>query len=193
MKRLTALFLLLAVLDSPPLFAQNIDVRYGTVTKVETSKANQDSSRQRTGAATGGLVGGLLGATSTGSSGDKRRRSLFYGTAGAIVGGAVGNASQGPQATIYHYQVKLLQDETVTITTEQGRIDAGDCVSIEQGQTTNIRKVAQVLCDTPQPGVLPEHRAEARECGDAKQELVDAQGNDAIDAAIRKVKILCDD
>jgi outer membrane lipoprotein SlyB len=183
-----------ATLAMPAVAAQNIDIQYGVVTDIKTAKSS-GTSNTGTGAAAGGLLGGLLGATSSknNSSGDKRRRSLFYGAGGAVVGGVIGSATSGKKATIYEYSVKLLQGNTTTITTEQGRIDRGDCVSIEQGKTANIRKVAQVICDVPEPGIAPGHREEAKECSDAKQELVAAQGGEAIDTAIRKIKILCDD
>ena len=174
--------------------AQGMNVQYGVVTHVNT-KQTPVSSNTTTGAAAGGLLGGLLGATSSRNttSGDKRRRSLLYGVGGAIAGAAVGSATGGKDVTVYDYSVKLLDGGTVNITTEQGHIDVGDCVSIERGQSANIRRVAQVFCDVPEEGVYPKHQQEAKECSAAKQELVEAQGSEAIDAAIRKVKILCDD
>ena len=98
--------------------------------------ANFRLGQYGTGAAAGGLVGGLLGATSSkaNSSGDKRRRSLFYGAGGALVGGLVGSATGGKKATVYSYSVDLLDGGSVSITTEQGHIDKGDCVSVERGQ-----------------------------------------------------------
>lgn len=175
--------------------AEEISVRYGIVSDVVTSKTSGSSSGTKTGAAAGGALGGLLGATSSkaSSSGDKRRRSLFYGAAGALAGGAIGSTTDKKQATIYLYTVAMLDGSSFEITTEQGHIDAGDCVSIEQGSTANIRHVAQVFCDVPGDSVYSEHRVEAEECSSAKQELVAAQGSEAIDAVIRKIKILCDD
>lgn len=174
--------------------AQGIDIQYGVVSDIKTSQTS-GSDNTGTGAAAGGLVGGLLGATSSkaSSSGDKRRRSLFYGAGGALVGGLIGSATGGKKATVFSYTVDLLEDGSVNITTEQGHIDRGDCVSVERGKTNNIRKVAQVICDVPEKGIEPEHRTEAQECSDAKQALLTAEGSDAIDAAIRRVKIACDD
>lgn len=186
--------LALTIALSSATLAQEIDIQYGVVSGVSESQSS-GSDNTGTGAVAGGLIGGLLGATSSKahSSGEKRRRSLFYGAGGALVGGLVGNATGGKKATIYSYTVDLLEGGSVSITTEQGRIDAGDCVSVERGKTNNIRKVAQVICKVPEEGVEPEHWKEAQECTDAKQELVLAEGGEAIDAAIRKVKILCDD
>jgi len=186
--------LALTILVSSATFAQGVDIEYGVVSNVNKSQTS-GSDNTGTGAAAGGLVGGLLGATSSkaNSSGDKRRRSLFYGAGGALVGGLVGSATGGKKATVYSYSVDLLNGGSVSITTEQGHIDKGDCVSVERGKTNNIRKVAQVICDVPEKGVEPEHRKEAQECSDAKQVLLTAEGSEAIDAAIRKVKIACDD
>lgn len=187
--------LLIAILSASTAYAQGIDIQYGVVSDIDKSQSS-GSSNTGTGAAAGGLLGGLLGATSSkaNSSGEKRRRSLFYGAGGALVGGLIGSSTGGNTATIYKYSVDLLEGGgRVNITTEQGHIDRGDCVSVERGNTNNIRKVAQVICDVPAPGVEPEHRKEAQECNDAKQELLAAEGGEAIDTAIRKVKILCDD
>jgi hypothetical protein len=41
--------------------------------------------------------------------------------------------------------------------------------------------------------IVDEMREEASECAAAKQELVDADSNDAVDRAVRKVKLLCYD
>ena len=49
------------------------------------------------------------------------------------------------------------------------------------------------MCNVPEEGIVPEHRTEAQECSDAKQALLTAEGSEAIDAAIRRVKIACDD
>ena len=189
----TAIFLA-SFLLTVPVVAHGMDVQYGVVTHVNATKTPV-SSGTTTGAAAGGLLGGLLGATSSRNttSGDKRRRSLLYGVGGALAGAAVGSAVSGNDVTVYDYSVRLLDGSTVNITTEQGRIDKGDCVSIERGQSANIRRVAQVFCDVPEQSVYPKHQLEAKECSAAKQELVEAQGSEAIDAAIRKVKILCDD
>ena len=177
------------------LWAQNIDIQYGIVSDVVADSTSGDASGAKTGAAAGGALGGLLGATSSkaNSSGEKRRRSLFYGAAGALAGGAVGSTTDNKTVSIYTYTVSFLDGDTFNITTEQGHIDAGDCVSVERGSSANIRKVAQVFCDVPEDSVYSEHVVEAEECSLAKQELVAAQGGEAIDAAIRKVKILCDD
>jgi outer membrane lipoprotein SlyB len=184
-----------AALLATAVWAQNIDIEYGVVSDIVTNKTSGDSSGTKTGAAAGGALGGLLGATSSkaNSSGEKRRRSLFYGAAGALAGGAIGSTTDNKSVTIYTYTVALLDGESFDITTEQGHIDAGDCVSIERGSSVNIRRVAQVFCDVPGDTVYSEHVVEAEECSMAKQELVAAQGGEAIDAAIRKIKILCDD
>jgi hypothetical protein len=179
---------------SQPALAQNIDVQYGVVNTVENSQTSTSSAGTQKGASTGGAIGGLLGATSSKSrsSGEKRRRSFGYGIAGAVVGGAIGSSKDKP-VTVYQYSVAMLEGGTFNITTEQGHIDAGDCVAVEQGSTANIRKIAQVFCDVPGENIYSEHIVEAEECSAAKQELVAAQGAEAIDGAIRKVKILCDD
>jgi hypothetical protein len=53
------------------------------------------------------------------------------------------------------------------------------------------------MCQTESAAVVqqigPELRNDARECAEAKQQLVDANTAADVDLAMRKVQILCDD
>jgi hypothetical protein len=74
----------------------------------------------------------------------------------------------------------------------QGDIRDGDCVSIEQGQHANIRRVSSVHCEQ-QTSTPPAHHAQAaEECDLAKQALIAADTDKALDIAIRKVRVLCE-
>lgn len=47
------------------------------------------------------------------------------------------------------YEVKLNSGSIIKLVTESGDIAEGDCVSVEQGQSANIRRVSSVYCEDP--------------------------------------------
>ena len=67
----------------------------------------------------------------------------------------------------------------------------GDCVSIEQGQHANIRRVSSVMCSTPasDPAYQPMNNAavqESAQCLEAKRELMRATTMEQTDVAYKK-------
>lgn len=162
-----------------------ISVQYGTVEAVQPVAMKPDY-------AAGSLIGGALGllAASTGSTGTQ--------VAGAAGGAALGaliskeTAGGGEQFTI-----RLVNGNTVSIVTENQDIRAGDCVSVEQGQHANIRRVSSVMCSTPasHPAYSSMHNStvqESNECNDAKRELLAATTAEATDIAYKKMRALCE-
>lgn len=96
------------------------------------------------------------------------------------------------------YTVRGVDGGSVRIVTDQTEVRVGDCVTVEEaGQTANIRRASQTLCDPAsakaREAVRPELQEEAAECAQAKQELVNASTVEAVDVAKRKVDILCSD
>lgn len=89
--------------------------------------------------------------------------------------------------------MKLLDGSSVTITTEQGQIDVGDCVTVERGESANIRRVSQVHCQSRDATPSDEHLKEAGECEAAKAAMLDAETSDALEAAVRKARLLCEE
>ena len=77
--------------------------------------------------------------------------------------------------------------------TDQTGMRMGDCVSVEQGRSGNIRRVSSVHCESRDAEPTAEHRAEAAECAQAKQELANAADEAAFDLALRKARILCEE
>ena len=68
---------------------------------------------------------------------------------------------------------------------------------MESGKTTNLRRVSTALCEPSDPHPVDDelqvkHLQEASECHDAKENLLQAESDRDIDAAVRKVKVLCD-
>ena len=81
-----------------------------------------------------------------------------------------------------------------SITTEQTDIREGDCVSVEQGDHANIRRVSSYHCETNTESKPPEHHAAAASnCQSAKDELTKAQTDDAVELTVKKVRVLCED
>jgi outer membrane lipoprotein SlyB len=165
-----------------------ISVAYGRITGVNVQE--KDTSGGKAG---GALVGGLVGLyTGKGkSTSNKALRSL----GGAAVGSAAGGTMARGNEMVY--TVNLVEGGTVRIVMDSGNFRSGDCVAIEQGgASANMRRVSEEFCrnfsSVPQQ-YKAEHNKEADECAQAKQQLLDAQTEDAIKAAQMKMNILCED
>ena len=177
------LILLLAIstISSAPAQSQSVAINYGTVESVATV---QQDAQHAGGAVAGGLVGALIGGP--------RHRGLRV-----LTGAAVGAAVQGSHTsgTLQLYSVTLVSGGFVQVTTEQTDIRIGDCVRVEQGQYSNIVRTGSVHCesggyaDTSPPA---HHVQMSQECDAAKQELGAAESNEAVDLAIKKVRVLCE-
>ena len=165
---------------------QSITITYG---KVINAKSTQVSSQ----AGGGALVGGTIGLLA--SSGKSTSKKVRNAALGAAAGGVTASAAQGDRSA-REYTVETGSGITVIIS-DQTEIAVGDCVIVENAGTNkaNIRRVTQTYCDPDSAEVVAELQdevmEEAQECLAAKQELVDAQTDDAFDRAIRKIEILC--
>ena len=141
-------------------------------------------------------MGGAFGAALTRSSKSSSRRNR-NAAIGAVLGGAAAASSTRPGRL---YSVNLGEGTTIQIATEQTEIRVDDCVYVEEaGGTANIRRAPIAACEPASAGVMAEPemvaemQEEATECAAAKQQLVDAETDEAIDRAVQKVKLLCYD
>ena len=159
-------------------YAQSVTIQYGTV---ESNVTVSKDSKHAGGALAGGVIGAMIGP--------RRHRGLRM-MAGAGIGAAVqGSATSGTQQ---QYNVSLNNGGTTIINTEQNDIRIGDCVSIEQGSYANIRRVSSVHCETKTQ--VPQHHISiSNDCVKAKHELSNAETDDAVTLAAKKVRILCED
>ena len=162
-------------------------VAYGTISAVSQQK--KDTSGGKTG---GAIIGGLLGlATSSGrSTGTKLLRSGVGAAAGSAVGGGMAAGTE------MAYTVDLINGGTVRVVMDSGNYRSGDCVSVERGKTNNMRRVSDEFCSRNEQ--IPEeykaeHVKEAHECAQAKQELLAAKDEAAVNTAHMKMNILCQD
>ena len=169
---------------------QSATVRTGTVTAMRSVDLNDGN------ALGGALVGGAFGAALTRSSKGSSRRDR-NAAIGAVLGGAAAASKTRPGRV---YTVTTNEGTMIQIATEQTEIRVDDCVFVEEaGGTANIRRAPATACDPASQqvmndaAIIEEMQEEANECAAAKQELVDAESDDAIDRAVRKVKLLCYD
>jgi len=171
---------LIMMSSSLPLQAASaVQIDYGVVDSVGTTTKD---SKHAGGALAGGLIGGLIGP--------RRHRGLRI-VAGAGIGSAVqGSATSG---TLQEYSVNLNSGSQVIISTEQQDIRSGDCVSIEQGDHANIRRVSSYHCETKNKTTVQHHQEAADNCQLAKNELTKADTDQAITNAAKKVRVLCED
>ncbi len=167
---------------------QMATIRYGTVVGMQTVDLNDGN------AAKGALVGGAFGAAMTKSSksSSKRRRNAAIG---AVVGTAV---AASKKKTGRRYSVRTNEGTVIQIVTEQTAILVGDCVIVEEtGGRANIRRTAVSACDAASQALMngaeiqAELQEEAAECSAAKDGLVNADTDEQMDFAVRKIQILC--
>ncbi len=160
------------------LYAQSVTIHYGTVESVQTIKKD---AKHAGGALAGGVIGAMIGP--------RRHRGLRV-LAGAGIGAAVqGSSTSGTQQ---QYTVSLIRGGTTIINTEQQDIRTGDCVSIEQGSYSNIRRISSVHCET-KTQIPQHHKSSSSNCEKAKNELTNAETDEATTMAAKKVRILCED
>lgn len=158
-------------------------IRYAEVTDIERVKLP-------TNAPAGAMVGGFTGLVLSRNSSSNKR--IASGIGGAVLGGLATSALEGDRLG-YSYQVRYMDGSTSKFITEKGYLQTGDCVSVERGEYANIRRVAPLLCaDGRVAAVDQKHVREAQQCHAAKEQLLAAMTNDEIEAASRKVSIICE-
>jgi outer membrane lipoprotein SlyB len=179
---LSALILTIVLLGTA--FAQRAgqasSVLTGTVTGAQSVDLNDSNAIK--GALVGGAFGAALTSSNKGSSRKKRNAAI-----GAVVGGARQSNKTAPGSL---YTVTIADASTVQVATEQTeiRVGDGDCVYVEQsGSSANIRRAPDAACAPAaqevmqDPAIQAEMQEEASECVAAKQELIDAETDEATD------------
>ena len=163
--------------------ATAVTINYGKVTSIQTVK--KEASH-----AGGALAGGLLAAGLAGP----RHRGLKIATSAAAGAAIQGAATSGTTTQI---TVKLVEGGQVNITTEQQDFREGDCVMVEQGEHANIRRASSYHCEQGEKAKKSEptenHATMANYCQQAKSELAKAETDAAIEKAVKKVRVLCED
>jgi len=165
-----------------------ISVSYGEVVGAEVVDLQSDVGRNAT---IGALVGGLIGLA-TGQNFASAAAGAGLGAAGV---GLSTRAAEGSQEAVA-YVIRDEDGRQSKIVTEDKHLIVGDCVAVETGRTANLRRVSQEMCGPRMDHSIESelrsmHQEEAQECDGAKQELLEAQSDADIDAAVKKVRVLC--
>jgi outer membrane lipoprotein SlyB len=166
-----------------------IAVNYGTVATVTPVRLKSNATRNAT---IGGMVGLLTQARGSASE------RLAGAAIGAAVGGLATKAAEGDNMA-NSFVIDLVGGSTVKVVTEQQNIAVGDCVAVETGRHTNLRRVSQTQCSPPRqshptidPQISQHEQGEANACHQAKEELLKANTEADINALTRKVQVICD-
>ena len=167
---------------------QMATIRYGTVVGMQTVDLNNADAMK------GALVGGAFGAALTSSSKSSSRRRQ-----NAVIGGVIGAASgSAKRQTGRLYSVRTNEGTVIQIATEQTEIRVDDCVIVEEASgRANIRRAALSACEVAsepvmnEPDIQAELQEEAAECAVAKEGLINAETEEQMDFAVRKIQILC--
>ncbi len=189
MRTQTCFVVTASVMITQGTWAQTARVDYGTVNEVRQVDLMSSGSTPATvgGALAGGTMGYLFGR---GSSTGKKRRSMI---GGAALGGIVGNVATRGTNQGYAYTVKLMAGSSVNTTTEQGRIDTGNGETVERGDLANSRRVSEAHCQRRDTAPSAEHLKEAGECDTAKAAILNAETTEALETAVRKARLLCEE
>jgi len=159
--------------------ATAVTINYGTVDGVGTTAKD---AQHAGGALAGGLIGGLIGP--------KRHRGLRVVTGAAIGSSIQDSATSG---VLQQYTVDMIGGGKSIVSTEQQDIRIGDCVSVEQGDHANIRRVSSYHCETKNTITAEHHQSGADNCQLAKNELNAADTDEDITKAAKKIRVLCED
>jgi outer membrane lipoprotein SlyB len=155
---------------------QSVVLQYGTVEGVKTV---QNDGKRAAGTAVGGLAGGIIA---------KDHRGLGM-LAGGLIGGRI--EKHHTEGTLDQYTVRLKTGATLVVNSDQNDLIVGDCVVVEQGQYTNVRRVSSINCHLDQKPA--HHVSAANNCQLAKDELNSAKTDKEIESAVIKVRTLCED
>lgn len=162
---------------------QEIRIRYAEVVDIERV-------RMPSAAPAGAVVGGFTGLVL--SRRQSTGRQIASGIGGAALGGLATAALEGDRLG-YSYRLRFADGGVSDFITEKGYLQRGDCVAVERGQYANIRRVASMLCADGATGTaVAEHERDARQCHEAKDQLLAATSDEEVEIASRKVAIICE-
>ena len=174
-------------------------VQYGRITNAVVITDTSGSARN-----VGTVVGGTVGLVSgSGQSGSNR---ALRTVGGAAAGRGIGSLAGRSQA--FEYTVLIDGRTTIRIVSDQAGKRVGDCVAVERGNFDNIRLVPDARCNpapaprpaapspapAPAPAPAPPPAAEveaATACDQAKQQVLDAETDEAFNLAERRMRLLC--
>ncbi len=168
--------------QSASLRGYELRIRYAEVTDVTRV-------RMPSAAPGGAMIGGFTGLILSRNSSSRTR--VASGVGGAALGALATRAMEGDNRG-YSYTLRFPDRSTSRFVTEKGYLRQGDCVIVEEGQFANVRRVASTLCESvPAQEIETKLLMDAELCHAAKSELLAASTDEALNAAARKVEVLC--
>ena len=162
---------------------RSIRIRYGTVDTITAAKLQSEVGSNA-------VLGGVIGAAAT----HDRRNRARNAAAGALVGALLTKASEN-RHPMDEITVRLADGSELKVI--QDHIDGirpGGCVSVEEGQHTNVRGVSPEHCAAgavADTDVATQHESQATACERAKNQLVDAKTEEEFEFISRKIRMLC--
>lgn len=165
-----------------------INISYAVVLAEEAVTIKSDVGKS---AASGGVLGLVLGAVIGGD------------VAGAAVGAASGAAVSAATTKIQEgssdavsYTLQRADRSVFKVVVPEDGLDPGECVAVESGRTTTLRRVEKNLC----PQLLDQATQQGKagvtgagtDCEVARQQLLDAVSDSEINAATKKINVLCE-
>ena len=169
--------------QSPSARGTEVTIRYASI--VSVSRVPLPSA-----APAGAIVGGFTGLALSHRASTGGR--VAAGVGGAALGTLATRALEGDRLG-YSYRLRFLDDSESDFVTEKGYLRVDDCVAMESGSHKNLRRGSAIVCDS-RPAVrssVAMHQSNAEQCHQAKEQLLIAQGNAAINDAAREVEIIC--
>lgn len=165
---------------------KTIRIQYGKVAKIDAVTMKSDA------VPAGAVVGGILGLA---LSGPKAKDKAAGAAIGAGGGALMGKALEGKN-TASAFTITMNDGSTIKVITEQKDLRVDDCVSVEQGDQTNLRRVDAVFCDRgssvhTDADVQQDQQRDSDVCQSAQQQLLDATTDADMQRAVAKVKALC--
>ena len=168
-------------------------VQYGRITNAVVITDTSNTSRN-VGTAVGGTVGLVSGSGQSGSN--RALRAVGGAAAGRSIGGMAGRSQA------FEYTVLIDGRTTIRVVSDQAGKRVGDCVAVERGNFDNIRLVPDARCSpppaprpaapAPAPAAPPAADVDAATaCDQAKQQVLDADTDDAFALAERRMRLLC--
>ena len=162
---------------------QPIEISYGIVESVRTVKLK---SQAGSGAALGGIAGLAAAHGST-------KHNVEGAAAGAALGALIAQVASKHKAQ--EFVVKRTDGSEFELVIDHADTIVGDCVAIESGSHTNLRRVSPEMCEDEyhhdNPVIDAHMGSDAAACEAAKQFLLKSDTEDELDVAVEKVKILC--
>jgi len=165
-----------------------ISISYGQIANVEQVDLKSDVGKSAT---LGAIFGGVIGL----ATGQNVAGAAAGAGAGALLGGVTQKVSEGSSKAV-SYTVDKKSGGQIKVVTDDSHLVVGDCVAVETGRTTNLRRVSNEMCGATlnhpvEQQLRSMHQDDAKECDAAKQALLAAESERDVDAAVKKVKVLC--